>query len=88
MVKHSSGKEQAFLLEPDVRNGLQRRELKCPPAADWINLPGSTVVSLSACNSMNSDSWARCFGGNEWIDYAYTPVIHLLGRAVVLELMR
>lgn len=30
---------------------LQKRELKCPLMVDWINLPGSTVVSLSFCNS-------------------------------------
>lgn len=26
-------------------------------------------------------------GKNEWIDYVYTPAIHLLGRAVALELV-
>lgn len=52
--------------------------------ADLLNLPGSTVVSLSFCNRvMNGDSWDRCFGENEWVDYVYTPVIHLLGRTGV-----
>lgn len=45
-------------------------------------------MSLSFCNRvLNGDTWTRCFGENEWIDYVYTPVICLLGRAVALELM-
>lgn len=91
---HSSISEPAFLLQPDLRNSLQKRRLKCLLAADWINLPGGTVVSLSFCRRvMDSDSWARCTGAgaggggrNEWIIYAYTPVIHLLGRAIALQL--
>lgn len=51
---------------------------------DLLNLSGSTVVSLSFCNRvMNGDSWDRCFGENKWVDYVYTPVIHLLGRTGV-----
>lgn len=46
-------------------------------------------MSLSFCNGvMNGDSWDRCFGENEWIDYVYTPAIHSLGRAVAQELVR
>lgn len=60
---HSSISEPAFLLQPDLRNSLQKRRLKCLLAADWINLPGGTVVSLSFCRRvMDSDSWARCTG--------------------------
>lgn len=62
--------------------------MKCFLVVDWINFFGSIVVFLSVCNSMNSDSWVRCFGGNEWIDYVYIFVIYLFGRVVALELMR
>lgn len=52
---------------------IYKRELRCPLTADWINLPWSTVMSLSFCNRiMNGDSWTRCFGENEWIDCVHT----------------
>lgn len=89
MAMHSSVSELAFLLSPGVKNCLQKRKPKCLLTADWINLPGSTVVSLSFCTRvLNGDSWARCTEGGRGrgqgrvIIYAYTPAIHLLGRAV------
>lgn len=39
-----------ILLEVHMRNGL-REKAGWPLTTDWINLPGSTVVSLSFCSS-------------------------------------
>ena len=76
-----------ILLEVHMRNGL-REKAGWPLTTDWINLPGSTVVSLSFCSSGEHWQLDQVLWGDEQMDSVSTPAIHLLGRAGARELMR
>lgn len=65
-----------ILLEAHMRNGLHERA-GWPLTTDWINLPGSTVVSLSFCNS--GEHWTAgpgALGG--WADGFCVHTCHSL----------
>jgi hypothetical protein len=43
MAKYLPVKEEAIMLEPDVRSALQKTQLKYSLTSDWTSLPRSVV---------------------------------------------